>query len=171
MLLCCINSNSLKLKRGAVVPRTAPLFSRLCYIDAKKERLQRQIISAVVTKQSGYATKQTGYFWTKQLGLNNNLRRKGSLSGGLVPLNFSRLSSMPCCPTNPPNLLIHKAANALQLNRKVEAGFLPASIFSGCRLLTHPREIPCRHFRSHEKSGDWRRCPYAAPVPVCSSFS
>jgi len=23
-----------------------------------------------VTKQSGYATKQTGYFWTKQLGLN-----------------------------------------------------------------------------------------------------
>ena len=33
-------------------------------------RLQRQISSAVVTKQSGYATKQTGYFWTKQLGLN-----------------------------------------------------------------------------------------------------
>lgn len=24
-----------------------------------------------MTKQSGYATKQTGYFWTKQLGLNN----------------------------------------------------------------------------------------------------
>jgi len=24
-----------------------------------------------VTKQSGYATKQTGYFWTKQLGLNS----------------------------------------------------------------------------------------------------
>lgn len=23
-----------------------------------------------MTKQSGYATKQTGYFWTKQLGLN-----------------------------------------------------------------------------------------------------
>lgn len=30
-------------------------------------------ISLVVTKQSGYATKQTGYFWTKQLGLNNML--------------------------------------------------------------------------------------------------
>ena len=29
MLLCCINSNSLKLKRGAVLPRTAPLFSLL----------------------------------------------------------------------------------------------------------------------------------------------
>ncbi|MFQ9771749.1 MAG: hypothetical protein ACLRX4_09590 [Oscillospiraceae bacterium] len=27
-----------------------------------------------MTKQSGYATKQTGYFWTKQLGLNNNLK-------------------------------------------------------------------------------------------------
>ena len=39
--------------------------------DAKTDRLQRQISSAVVTKQSGYATKQTGYFWTKQLGLNN----------------------------------------------------------------------------------------------------
>ena len=26
-----------------------------------------------MTKQSGYATKQTGYFWTKQLGLNNEL--------------------------------------------------------------------------------------------------
>lgn len=25
-----------------------------------------------MTKQSGYATKQTGYFWTKQLGLNTN---------------------------------------------------------------------------------------------------
>lgn len=24
-----------------------------------------------MTKQSGYATKQTGYFWTKQLGLNS----------------------------------------------------------------------------------------------------
>ena len=26
-----------------------------------------------MTKQSGYATKQTGYFWTKQLGLNNRV--------------------------------------------------------------------------------------------------
>lgn len=26
-----------------------------------------------MTKQSGYATKQTGYFWTKQLGLNNSV--------------------------------------------------------------------------------------------------
>ena len=26
-----------------------------------------------MTKQSGYATKQTGYFWTKQLGLNSLL--------------------------------------------------------------------------------------------------
>ena len=25
-----------------------------------------------MTKQSGYATKQTGYFWTKQLGLNTD---------------------------------------------------------------------------------------------------
>jgi len=29
-----------------------------------------------VTKQSGYATKQTGYFWTKQLGLNNYLKQQ-----------------------------------------------------------------------------------------------
>ena len=27
-----------------------------------------------MTKQSGYATKQTGYFWTKQLGLNNRIQ-------------------------------------------------------------------------------------------------
>lgn len=33
-----------------------------------------------MTKQSGYATKQTGYFWTKQLGLNNmNLKDGGSV--------------------------------------------------------------------------------------------
>ena len=30
-----------------------------------------------MTKQSGYATKQTGYFWTKQLGLNNSVIPEG----------------------------------------------------------------------------------------------
>ncbi|MBS6217935.1 MAG: hypothetical protein KH704_13575, partial [Clostridiales bacterium] len=43
--------------------------------------LQRQISSAVVTKQSGYATKQTGYFWTKQLGLNIN---RYALKNGVI---------------------------------------------------------------------------------------
>ena len=33
-----------------------------------------------MTKQSGYATKQTGYFWTKQLGLNNQASRTGWVS-------------------------------------------------------------------------------------------
>ena len=28
-----------------------------------------------MTKQSGYATKQTGYFWTKQLGLNSIVQK------------------------------------------------------------------------------------------------
>ena len=37
-----------------------------------------------MTKQSGYATKQTGYFWTKQLGLNtNNIEIPVSGGGGL----------------------------------------------------------------------------------------
>lgn len=31
-----------------------------------------------MTKQSGYATKQTGYFWTKQLGLNTLSSYSGS---------------------------------------------------------------------------------------------
>ena len=31
-----------------------------------------------MTKQSGYATKQTGYFWTKQLGLNTQLWKRGA---------------------------------------------------------------------------------------------
>ena len=33
-----------------------------------------------MTKQSGYATKQTGYFWTKQLGLNNDLANEKILA-------------------------------------------------------------------------------------------
>lgn len=36
-----------------------------------------------MTKQSGYATKQTGYFWTKQLGLN-------SLLLGMVEVYFKK---------------------------------------------------------------------------------
>ena len=33
-----------------------------------------------MTKQSGYATKQTGYFWTKQLGLNTSGNTKDSVT-------------------------------------------------------------------------------------------
>lgn len=38
-----------------------------------------------MTKQSGYATKQTGYFWTKQLGLNTYLQGgQGNLSAEII---------------------------------------------------------------------------------------
>ena len=37
-----------------------------------------------MTKQSGYATKQTGYFWTKQLGLNNNVSQYIDLKNKLA---------------------------------------------------------------------------------------
>lgn len=44
-----------------------------------------------MTKQSGYATKQTGYFWTKQLGLNNWIEEDVAVKGqrvfGIICLN------------------------------------------------------------------------------------
>ena len=36
-----------------------------------------------MTKQSGYATKQTGYFWTKQLGLNSRVLVLSTIVGSI----------------------------------------------------------------------------------------
>ena len=46
-----------------------------------------------MTKQSGYATKQTGYFWTKQLGLN--IKVFYNMGNGVRQgLNFSEFSRL-----------------------------------------------------------------------------
>ena len=90
-----------------------------------------------MTKQSGYATKQTGYFWTKQLGLNINFRvsseelavieqkmsqfgtsnreaylRKMALDGYVVKLELPELKELV-------SLMRRSSNNLNQLTRKV----------------------------------------------------
>jgi len=70
-----------------------------------------------VTKQSGYATKQTGYFWTKQLGLNS--QHIGELLGRL----FYIISTLPkgiilgAVQSNPCLSALHPGNGDIGINR------------------------------------------------------